>query len=304
MKWLTFILLILLFSHAEQLYSQELSCIVSFNTTQIQGTNKDVFNTLEAAVRDFMNNTVWTNNIFEVNERIECNLLFNLTKEVSAGVYKGTLNIQSRRPVYASSYNSVMLNYVDEDIQFKYTEFDPLEFSETAHLMNLTSILAYYAYIIIGLDYDSFSLKGGTPYFEKAERIVNNAQSSPDPGWKAFESRSRNNRYWLVNNILDDGYEPLRQFNYSYHRLGLDELDNSIEKGRMVIRDALLELEKMYNSKPDPFMHYFQVVLDSKADEIVQIFSEALQADKNRIYNLMIKFDPSNASKYAALKAP
>jgi hypothetical protein len=283
--------------------AQELNCVVSINTTQIQGTNKeDVFNTLETAIREFMNNTVWTNNVFEVNERIECNLLFNITKEVTAGVYKGTLNVQSRRPVYASSYNSVMLNYVDEEIQFKYTQYDPLVFSETSHLSNLTSILAYYAYVIIGLDYDSFSLDGGTPYFQKAEKIVNNAQSSADPGWKAFESRGRKNRYWLVNNILDEGYEPLRKFNYTYHRLGLDILDNSVDKGRRVIIDALTELERFYNNKPDPFMHYFQVVLDSKADEIIQVFSQAPAEDKKKVYNLMVKFDPANSAKYAPLK--
>ena len=302
MKKSRVLLSLLLLSVGLSLFSQELSCIVSINTSQIQGTNKDIFNTLRDAISDFMNSRTWTNNVFEVNERIECNLMFNITEEISAGEYKATLSVQARRPVYGTSYNSVMLNYFDDDIKFEYTEYDPLEFSETAHLNNLTSVLAYYAYIILGLDYDSFSLNGGTVYLEKAEKVVTNAQSASAPGWKAFEARGRDNRYWLVNNMLDDGYEPIRQFNYTYHRLGLDVLDNSLERGRMVIKDALIELEKFYNSKPDPFMHYFQVTLDAKADEIVQIFSEANQADKQRVYNIMTKIDPANTSKYERLK--
>ena len=283
-------------------FSQELSCRVSINTSQIQGTNKEIFNTLRDAIADFMNNRTWTNNVFEVNERIECNLMFNITKEITAGEYQATLSVQARRPVYGTSYNTVMLNYFDDDVKFEYTEFYPLEFSETSFINNLTSIMAYYAYIILGLDYDSFSLNGGTPYFQKAEKIVTNAQSASYAGWKAFEARGRDNRYWLVTNILDDGYGPLRQFNYSYHRLGLDVMDKNLERGRMIIKEGLIELEKFYKSKPDPFIHFYQVVLDSKSDEIVKIFSEANQADKQRVFTIMKDIDPANSSKYDSLK--
>ena len=286
------------------LKGQELSCLVTINSSQIPGTNKEVFVTLQDAISDFMNSTTWTNNIFEVNERIECNFLFNIKEEVTTGVYNATLSVQARRPVYGTSYNTVMLNYFDEKVQFKYTEFDPLEFSENTHVNNLTSILAYYAYIIIGLDYDSFSMKGGLPYFQKADKVVYNAQSSADEGWKAFESDGRKNRYWLINNILDEGYEPLREFIYTYHRLGLDVLNSSIDRGRLVIKEAIIDLEQLYNDKPDPFMHFFQVVLQAKADEIVQIFSQAPQEDKLRIYNVMTKIDPANSSKYSSLQGP
>lgn len=295
----SFILIILLNLSS---YSQELSCLVSINTSSIQGTNKEIFNTLRDAISDFMNNRIWTNNLFEVNERIECNINLNITDEITAGDYSATLSVQARRPVYGTSYNSVLLNYFDDAVKFEYTEFDPLEFSETSHINNLTSILAYYAYVIIGLDYDSFSLYGGTPYFQKSEKIVNNAQSASYGGWKAFEARGRDNRYWLINNLIDESYEPLRQFNYSYHRLGLDLLDNSVDRGRLVIKEAILDLQKFNKSKPDPFMHYFQVVLESKATEIVQIFSEAPQVDKQRIYTIMTEIDPANSSKYEALK--
>jgi hypothetical protein len=302
MKNFKYILPLFIILSAGKAPAQELKCNVTLNSTQIQGTNRQVFNTLRDAIADFVNNTNWTNNVFEVNERIECNMLFNITEQQSGDVYKGTLQIQSRRPIHGSSYNTIMLNYVDIVIQFKYAEFDPLEFSENTHISNLASILAFYAYIVIGLDYDSFSPEGGTPYFLKADKIVNNAQVSADPGWKASESQARKNRYWLINNIISSDYSSLRDFNYKYHRLGLDVMDQSIDRGRLVIKDAVLELEKFYNSKPDPFVFYFQVVLDSKSDEIVQIFSQANPEDKKRIFTVMVKIDPSNLAKYTSLK--
>jgi hypothetical protein len=187
-------------------------------------------------------------------------------------------------------------------VSFDYLEYDPLEFSETTFISNLTSILAYYAYIILGLDYDSFSNEGGTLLFEKAEKIVNNAQSSGKVGWRAADSRGRSNRYWLINNILDNHYKPLRTFNYQYHRLGLDMMDKSIEGARMTIKESIINLERFHKSKPDPFMHYFQVLLDSKSEEIVEIFSEASAEDKRRIYNIMVRADPANRTKYDAIK--
>ena len=302
MKRFHCIFLLLVFLVFIPAHAQELNCNISVSTSQLQGTNKQVFNTLQKALADFMNNTVWTNNVFELNERIECNFMFNITEEVSTGSFVATLNIQARRPVYNSSYNTVMLNYVDNDVSFDYMEYDPLEFSETSYISNLTSILAYYAYIILGLDYDSFSNEGGTQFFEKAEKIVNNAQSSGKVGWRASDADRRNNRYWLINNILDKNYAPLRAFNYQYHRLGLDMMDKSIEGARMTIKESLINLERFHKSKPDPFMHYFQIVLESKSEEIVDIFSEANAEDKRRIYTIMVKLDPANISKYEPLK--
>jgi hypothetical protein len=284
------------------IYCQELKCNISVNSSQIQGTNKSVFNTLSTAINDFVNNTVWTNNVIEVSERIECNMVINITEQPTTETFKGTIQVQSSRPIYGSAYNSVMFNYVDNNFDFKYREFDPLEFSENSHLSNLTSLLAFYSYIIIGLDFDSYSLKGGTPYFQKADKIVNNALSSSDPGWKAYEDKLRKNRYWLINNILSADYEPLRQFNYNYYRLGLDVMNQSVERGRLVIKDALIEFERFYDSKPDPFMHYLQVIVDSKADEFVQIFSQAPVEDKKKIFDIMVKIDPASPAKYAPLK--
>ncbi len=283
-------------------FAQELDCRVSINSSKVQGTNKQVFSTLQEAIRDFMNTKNWTNNVFEINERIECNLLITITEQPSSDIYKGKIQVQSRRPIYGTSFNSLMLNYIDNDIEFTYEEYDPIEFSPTTHISNLSSILAYYAYMIIGLDYDSYSLMGGTPYFQLAEKIVTNAQSTSESGWKAFESRSRKNRYWFVNNILDDNYKPLRTFNYLYHRQGLDVMAESTTKARVTILEGLRNIKQFHESKPDPFMFYFQVFLDSKSDELVQVFSEATETEKKKVYEIMTEVDPSKQSKYQKLR--
>ncbi len=281
-----------------QIFGQELKCNVQVVTQQIQGTNKQVFQTLQTAIYEFMNTTVWTNHVYGIDERIECNFLFNITEQLSADEFKGTLQIQSRRPVYNTNYNTVMFNYMDNDIHFRYVEFEPLQFDETQHLSNLTSILAFYAYIILGLDYDSFSYDGGTPFFQKAENIVNNAQNAREVGWKAFESTSHKNRYWLINDIIDDKYAPIREFNYRYHRYGLDVMDEKVVEGRAVIAESLENLQKVYREKPDPFMQLLKIILDAKADELVNIFSESFVEEKNRVVTILQEIDPSNQPKY------
>ncbi len=279
-------------------FAQELMCNVQVITQQIQGTNKQVFQTLQTSIYEFMNNTSWTNHVFEVDERIECTMLFNIKEQVSVDEFKGTLQIQSRRPVFNSSFNSVVLNYVDNDIQFKYVEFQPLEFSETSHLSNLTSILAFYAYIIIGMDYDTYSFKGGTPFFQAAEKIVNNAQNTPERGWRAMESTSRRNRYWLANNILNEDFSLLREFVYKYHRLGLDMMYEKTNEARANISEYLRLLQQISREKPDPFMYYLQVVLDAKSDELINIFKSSFQEEKTRVYALLNEIDPSHGNKY------
>jgi hypothetical protein len=273
-------------------------CNVQVITQQIQGTNKQVFQTLQTSIYEFMNNTSWSNNVFETDERIECTMLFNIKEQVSVDEFKGTLQIQSRRPVYNSSFNSVVLNYVDNDIQFKYVEFQPLEFSETSHLSNLTSILAFYAYIIIGMDYDTYSFKGGTPFFQAAEKIVNNAQNAQERGWRAMESTSRKNRYWLISNILNEDFSLLREFVYKYHRLGLDMMYEKTNEARANISEYLKLLQQVSRNKPDPFMFYLQVVLDAKSDELINIFKESFDEEKTRVYALLTEIDPSHGNKY------
>lgn len=278
--------------------AQELKCNVQILSQQIPGSNKQVFQTMQNAVYEFMNNRIWTNHAYENQERIECNILINLTEQPSADEFRGTLQIQSRRPVFNSSYNTVMLNYLDNNLQFNYIEFEPLEFNESSHLSNLTSVLAYYAYIILGFDYDSYSFEGGTEYFQKAEVIVNNAQNAPEKGWKAFDAKSNKNRYWLVKNILDKNYAPLREFMYRYHRNGLDLLDSKINEGRANIAESLKLLQTVFRNKPDPFMYYLQVIFDAKSDEFVNIFSEAFAEEKSRVVVILKEINPSNSTKY------
>ncbi len=291
-------IIFLLFQVTGLTMGQELKCNVQIVSQQIQGTNKQVFQTLQTAIYEFMNNQVWTNHVYGMDERIECNFMFNITDQLSADDFKGTLQIQSRRPIYNTNYNTVMLNYMDNDIHFRYVEFEPLEFDETQYTSSLTSLLALYAYIILGFDYDSFSYEGGNPYFQKADNIVSNAQNAREVGWKSFESTSHRNRYWLINDMLDDKYAPVREFNYRYHRLGLDVMDSKVVEGRAVIAEALAILQKVYRQKPDPFMQLLKVIMDAKADEFVNIFSESFTEEKNRAVTILREIDPSNQTKY------
>jgi hypothetical protein len=284
-------------------FSQELKCNVQIVSQQIQGTNKQVFQTMQTAVYEFMNNTNWTNHVYQIDERIEVNFMFNITEQLSADEFKGTLTIQSRRPIFNTNYNTTLINFVDNNIHFRYVEFEPLEFDHTQHISNLTALLAYWAYMIIGLDYDSYGYLGGGPYFQQAENIVQNAQNAREGGWKPFESLDHKNRYWLVTDILNDGYRPLREFNYSYHRMGLDMMDSKVNEGRAVIAESLDKLQLVYREKPDPFIYWLQLILDAKSDEMVNIFSESFTEEKNRAVNILQEIDPANKTKYDKIQA-
>jgi hypothetical protein len=297
-KTVLFLIFALLFVISE---AQELKCNVQVVSQQIQGTNKQVYQTLQQAIYEFMNNKVWSNNKFGTEERIECNLLFNIQDQLSADEFRGTLQVQSRRTIFNTNYNTVMLNYMDNDLQFRYIEFQPLEFDPRSHMSNLTSILAYYANLILGLDYDSFSFEGGTPYFLAAEKVVDNAQNAQEKGWKPYESTSHKNRYWLVKDILDEDYSPCREFIYRYHRLGLDVMDGKPIDGRGEIANSIELLQTIFRKKPDPFMTPLHVIFDAKADEMVNIFSESYTEEKNRVYTMLGEIDQANSKKYKAI---
>lgn len=279
------------------LFGQELKCNIQVISEQVQGTNKKVFETLQNAMYEFMNNRNWTNHVYTNEERIECNMLINI-QDYSGSDFKGTLQIQARRPVFNSSYNTVLLNYLDQNFQFSYIEYESLEFNETSFTSNLTSLMAYYAYLILGLDYDSYSLKGGTEFLRKAETIVSNAQSAKEKGWKPYEASNNRNRYWLIENLLDDKYASIREFNYKYHRLGLDRMADRVNDGRSEIAEDFKLLQQVYRSKPDPYMHVLKVLFDAKSDEWVNIFSESFPEEKTRVARILKEIDPSNAAKY------
>jgi Domain of unknown function (DUF4835) len=299
MKKIIIPVLVLFF--CSQVNSQELRCNIQIITSKIPGTNKQVFQTMQAAVTEFLNNTTWSNYKFSNNERIECNILFNLTDMVGNDQFKGSLTVQTRRPVFNSSYSTVILNYVDNDLDFKYTEYQPMEFSETSYISGLTSILAYYANIILGMNFDSFGLMSGTEFFQRAEKIVNNAQNATEVGWKASESTSRKNRYWLVNNILNNDFSRVREFIYIYHRKGLDQMYDKTFEARSEIINSLTLLQEVYRSRPDPFMHFLQVVLDAKNEEFVNIFKEATDDEKRRVMSILNQIDPTHKESYAQI---
>ena len=277
--------------------SQELNCQITVLTPQIQASDKTIYDKLQTDLRDFLNNRKWTSDEFLNQERIECSMVINISERPSTDEFRASIQIQSRRPVYNSSYNSPMFNHQDNDFSFKYVQDQNIEFDEANINSNLTATLAYYVYIILGLDYDSFSSEGGTPYFAKAQTIVNNAQNLPDRGWKAFES-SRN-RYWLVENIMNVSFKPLRKYSYTYHRLGFDKFNDNINDGRALITDRLTDLRKVYQDKPNSF--YMQVFFTAKADEIINLYSQATSDEKNRALQVLTLVDPANALKYETI---
>ena len=283
--------------------SQELYCNVQVSAQKIQGSNREIFQNMQRDIYEFMNSMVWTDNLFSFSERIECNLLINLDEQLSADEFRGTIQVQLSRPVYNTTYESTVLNFIDNNLQFRYVEFQSLEFNPNSHTSNLVSVLAYYAYLLIGMDFDTYSQGGGTPYFQVAEKIVTNAQNAPEQGWKPYDGSRNRNRYWLVKNILDSEYSGVRQFLYLYHLKGLDRMESDMTQARTEIYESLRRLQEVYRRRPDPFMYLMTVVLDAKADEIVNIFSQGFPEEKNRVVQILTEIDPANETKYQKILA-
>ena len=302
-KLLKYSFLIILISGAEAIYSQELNCNVQVSAQKIQGSNRQVFESMQRDIYEFMNNTVWTNHVFSYAERIDCNIIINLTDQFSADEFRGTIQVQLKRPIFNTTYNSTMLNFMDNNFQFRYVEFQPLEFDPNSYRSSLVSVLAYYAYMIIGFDYDSYSTLGGTEFFQVAEKIVTNAQNASEPGWKPYDGSRNKNRYWLVKNTLDKEYEGVRRFIHEYNINGLDKMESRTAEARTSIAESLKLLLEVYRAKPDPFMYLLQVILESKADELVNIFSEAFPEEKSRVIQILIEIDPGNKTKYEKITA-
>lgn len=281
--------------------AQELKCDVQVNAEKVQNVNPQVFKTFEKTVNEFMNNRSWTDAQFAPEERIECSMLINITEEVSTGTYKANVTIQSSRPVYNSGYNTVMLNYVDKDWVFDYTQYQSIEFNKNTFLSNLSSMLAYWSYMIIGLDYDSFSKMGGSPYFSQAQTIVNNVPSNlsggKSKGWKPFDSDQ--NRYWFVEHMQNNKFKAIRNVYYQYHRKGLDLMYDDAKKGRDNILNTLKSLESMAKSYPNNML--LQLFFMAKSDELVGVFSEAPAPKKAAAVQLLYRIDPNNANKYSKM---
>jgi len=274
--------------------AQEFMCQVSVNAPQIEGSEKKVFQTLQSEIYEFVNNRKWTNFVFKTEERIECSIMITITERTSSDQFKGKINVVLQRPVYKTSYNTNLINLVDNDFTFRYVEYAPLEYNDDAFTSNLTSTIAYYLYVMLGIDADTFSKTGGTPYYEKARAVVNAAQNAPDRGWKAFESQK--NRYWLVENLMNNTYSQFREGLYSYHRGGLDIMSENMDLGRAGVNDCLESIQRVNREKTG--LYIIQLFIEAKRDELINIYSQASPMDKTKAVNILKEIDPANSSKY------
>lgn len=274
--------------------AQELYCNVTVNALQLGSSDKTIFEELQTAIREFLNNRKWTGYSYKQEEKIECNFFINLTERISDVDFKGTIQIQSRRPVFNTSYYSPMLNLIDKEFTFKYIQNQALEYDDNNIYSNLTAVLAYYAYVIIGLDFDSFSSKSGGEYYNKAQNLVTMAQNSADKGWKSFESKK--NRYWLVENLLNNSNSGFRDCLYLYHLKGLDIMKDDLVLGRNSIITALEKLQ--YVARQNPGLYFTTMFIDAKRDEIINIFSMAPASDKPRVVTILKDIDPAHSNDY------
>ena len=267
--------------------------------------DKKVFQTLQTALTNFLNTRRWTADAFKPNEKIQCNFLLNIDQDLGNNVYKGKLTVQAARPVYNTTYDSPIMNFLDDNIVFRYVEFQPVEFNENRVqgndplAANITAVLAYYVNIILGLDYNSFSLRGGDVYFQKAWNIVNNAPENKDiTGWKSFESKR--NRYWLAENFNNNRFALIHDALYSYYRSGMDIFFENEDAGRNGILNCLNFLNTINTENPNSMV--LQFFFQGKSKELVKVFSKATEDQKIKAKDLLTKLDITNGPAYKELK--
>ncbi len=274
--------------------AQELNCRVVVDDQRIQTTDRAIFRDMERSFQNFMNTRKWTDDFFEPEERINCNIVITLTGNPAINSYEATAQVQSSRPVYNTGYESLMLNFADRDFIFEYTESQPLDFSPNTFGTNLVSMLAFYAYVVIGIDYDSYAKLGGTPHFQRAFDILNLAQSTSIKGWQQFDSNR--NRYWLIENLTNKQVEPFREEFYNYHRLGLDVFLEKPEEARNNVLGLLKKLQEIERLRPNSIIKIS--FFDSKTDEIINIFKQSTPAQKREAFDICSKIEPSNTDKF------
>jgi hypothetical protein len=278
--------------------AQDLNARVQILSPKIQTTNKRTFQALETAMKDFLNGRKWSADNILPQERIDCNFILNITSWDGSSAFTGELQVQSSRPVYNSTYTSTLLNTLDKDIDFTYTEGQTIDYTDQNFQSNLSSIMAFYAYIIVGLDYDTFSKYGGSPYFLSAQNVVNNAQTGGSKGWKAFDGTV--NRYWLSENLNNKLYSTLRGFMYDYHRNGLDVMAENPGKGRKVIASLLPTLSQVDRQRLGATFPL--IFFTAKSDELISIFAKADASDRLQALDILSKADPANGLKYQTLQ--
>lgn len=291
------ILTLLFLAFLTKSYSQELNCQVTIVTnikTEVTSAEKELFDQIKQVVTDLMNNTKWTEEKFKVEERINCQLQLQINT-INNGDFTGSIQVQSSRPVYNSSYNTTLFNFQDDNLEFTYSRNTVVLYAKNQFRDNLSSILAFYAYYIIALDFDSYSLQGGTKYFQEAQQIVSNAQTSSGKGWKSSE-QGKKNRYWLVENAMQQLFEPLRECYYEYHRLGMDHLYDKPDVAKQAIYTALDKLSKIAAARPNS-INIINFAY-CKMNELKNLYSLSKPEEKTQIVTVLKKLDPANSSKY------
>ena len=285
-------------SPAQKVIAQELEAKVVVNYSKIQGTNTSVFTTLQDAMTDFLNTRKWSNAQYTTREKIACSFNLIVNEYSDDGRFGCNLMVQANRPVYNASYNTTVFSFNDNPVAFYYIEHDKLEFSDDIVDNNLTAVLAYYAYLIIGLDMDTFAPKGGTDILNKAENVVNNAQMLGEDGWKAFGDSK--NRHALINDYMNGAMEPYRQLLYDYHRKGLDEMAQNAERGRSNITTSLPLLEKAKQDKPMSILP--QLFTEIKKDELINVYSKGTSKEKEEVNRILCLVNPSLTSDWDKIK--
>jgi len=289
------ILLVCLGGYAK---AQDLNAQVKVISGKIQTSNRHIFQSLETSMKDFLNGRKWCQDAILPAERFDCTFVLNVTNWDGNSNFSGELQVQSSRPVYNSSYTTPLLNINDKDVDFIYSEGQTIDYTDQSFTSNLASVMAFYAYVIIGMDYDSFSRLGGTAYYQAAQTVVSNAQSAGSyKGWKAFDGNI--NRYWLSENLNNKAYIPLRDFIYDYHRNGLDQMADNANKGRKAIADILPDLAKVDRTRLGAMLPL--IFFTAKSDELVSIFNKADNRERTDAVNILSQADPANGSKYQAI---
>lgn len=289
-------ILVILFA-VVQVKGQELNCSITVNADKIPGSNKQIFTTLENSLNEFVNQKRWTSYNYKPQERIDCNFTLTILEQ-SGNDFKGHIQIQSSRPIYNSSYLTPVFNFKDDDFSFQYTEFEPLQFNENTFESNLVSVVSFYVYTILGFDADTFSLNGGTPHFVKAQNVLVQAQQSGYAGWN--QNDGSGTRFTLIDNILSPTYGLFRNTLYEYHLKGLDVMSEDKKKAKQKIAESLNGLKSIFDTRPNAFL--LRVFMDSKATEIVNVFSDGPRFDTFKLKEDLLKISPVNAAKWNEIK--
>ena len=292
------ILYILIFVFITQVKAQELNCLVIVNADQIQNTNSQIYNTLQNEITEYINNTKWTNSNYKPHEKISCAITLNILEQPSSNEFKGNIQIQASRPVFNSTYQTPIFNYKDDNLSFTYNEFQPLIYNENSFESNLVSILTFYAYTIIGIDADTFSLKGGEQFHQLAENVVNLAQQGGFSGWNRIDGS--NTRYQLNENILSPVYEDFRKVLYEYHIKGLDLMSENKKEAKNNVANAIMNLQNIYNRRANAYL--LRVFMDTKSDEIIDVFSDGPRINSTNLKELLLKIYPTFSTKWEKIK--